>query len=48
MILISHRYHTMEIADHLFGVTMYEPGVSKIVSVELAEYAPENEEQYIS
>jgi len=48
LILISHRYHTMEIADHLFGVTMDEPGVSKIVSVELSEYAPENKEQYIS
>ncbi|MGB3912854.1 MAG: chromosome segregation protein SMC [Thermacetogeniaceae bacterium] len=48
LILISHRYHTMEIADHLFGVTMDEPGVSRIVSVELSEYAPENNEQYIS
>jgi len=48
LILISHRYHTMEIADHLFGVTMDEPGVSKIVSVELSEYSPENKEQYIS
>jgi chromosome segregation protein len=40
LILISHRYQTMEIADHLFGVTMEEPGISKLVSVHLEEYAP--------
>lgn len=48
LILISHRYHTMEIADTLFGVTMNEPGVSKLVSVRLSEFTPEDKEQYIS
>lgn len=49
LILISHRYQTMEIADHLYGVTMEEPGISKLVSVQLEEYAPEQQEQhYIS
>ena len=34
-ILITHNRRTMEIADHLYGVTMEEPGVSKLVSVSL-------------
>jgi chromosome segregation protein len=32
-ILITHNRKTMEIADRLYGVTMEEPGVSKIVAV---------------
>lgn len=36
-IVITHRKPTMELADRLFGVTMEEPGVSKIVSVNLGE-----------
>jgi len=34
-ILITHNRRTMEIADRLYGVTMEEPGVSKLVSVNL-------------
>jgi chromosome segregation protein len=34
-ILITHSRKTMEIADQLYGVTMEEPGVSKLVSVRL-------------
>jgi chromosome segregation protein len=34
-ILITHNRRTMEIADRLYGVTMEEPGVSKLVSVQL-------------
>jgi chromosome segregation protein len=34
-ILITHNRKTMEIADRLYGVTMEEPGVSKLVSLQL-------------
>ena len=34
-IMISHNKRTMAMADVLYGVTMQEPGVSKIVSVRL-------------
>lgn len=34
-ILVTHNRKTMEIADRLYGVTMEEPGVSKLVSVQL-------------
>lgn len=36
-IVITHRKPTMEVVDGLFGVTMEEKGVSKIVSVRLSE-----------
>jgi chromosome segregation protein len=35
-VLITHNKRTMECCDMLYGVTMREPGVSKIVSVEMA------------
>ena len=34
-ILITHKKRTMEYADTLYGITMQESGVSKIVSVSL-------------
>ncbi|MBS1119258.1 MAG: chromosome segregation protein [Deltaproteobacteria bacterium] len=34
-IVITHNKRTMESADNLYGVTMQEPGVSKLVSVNL-------------
>ncbi|MEG1370639.1 MAG: chromosome segregation protein SMC, partial [Carnobacterium sp.] len=36
-IVITHRKGTMEEADVLYGVTMQESGISKIVSVRLEE-----------
>ncbi len=34
-IVITHNKQTMEMADTLYGVTMEEPGVSRLVAVEL-------------
>lgn len=39
-LVITHNKRTMSIADSLFGVTMEEPGVSKLVSVRLGDLQP--------
>lgn len=36
-IFITHNKATMEVAEHLAGVTMHEPGVSRLVDVDVAE-----------
>jgi len=37
-IIITHNKRTMEMADTLYGVTMQEPGVSRLVSVRINEF----------
>ncbi|WP_309567426.1 hypothetical protein [Coxiella-like endosymbiont] len=36
-LLISHNKLTIEMADYLMGVTMQDPGISRIVSVDIKE-----------
>ena len=40
-IVIAHRRGTMEEADVLYGVTMQEKGVSKILTINLNDMAEE-------
>ena len=39
-IIVTHNRISMEIADKLIGITMNEPGVSRSVSVNLADLSP--------
>jgi len=43
-VVITHNKRTMEGSDMLYGVTMEEPGVSKLISVNLTKR--ENSEEY--
>jgi chromosome segregation protein len=43
-VVITHAKRTMEVAASLYGVTMQEPGVSKLVSVRF-QPLPEPAEQ---
>jgi chromosome segregation protein len=47
-ILITHNKRTMEISDALYGVTMEEPGISKLVSVNLREAAAANDDAQVA
>ncbi len=44
-ILITHNKRTMEVVDTLYGVTMEEPGISKLVSVRMKEAVAANTNQ---
>ncbi|MDE2571049.1 MAG: AAA family ATPase, partial [bacterium] len=35
LLVVTHNKKTMELADHIYGVTMREPGISSIVSARL-------------
>ncbi len=39
-ITITHNKRTMEMADALYGITMEEPGCSRVISAKLREIAP--------
>jgi chromosome segregation protein len=43
-ILITHNKRTMEFADTLYGVTMEEPGISKLVQVKMREAVAANDD----
>jgi chromosome segregation protein len=36
-IVVTHNRTTMEAADYIYGITMEEPGVSKVISMQLSE-----------
>lgn len=38
-IVITHNKTTMELCDYLYGVTLEEPGCSKVLSIRLEDYA---------
>ena len=47
-ILITHNKRTMEVVDTLYGVTMEEPGISKLVSVRMHDAAAANTDQQVA
>lgn len=46
-IVITHSKRTMEAAQSLYGVTMQEPGVSKLVSVKFGDAENKKQEQVV-
>jgi len=36
-IVVTHNRTTMGVAQHLYGITMEEAGVSKVISMQFAE-----------
>lgn len=39
-VVITHNRRTMEVLDTIYGISMTEPGVSRLVSVDLSEVPP--------
>ncbi len=44
-IIITHSKRTMGIVDTMYGVTMQEPGISKLVSVRINDFQPMKEDK---
>ena len=42
-IIVTHNKKTMTIGSSIYGVTMEEPGVSRLVSVDMSAYAAGND-----
>ena len=40
-IVITHRHETMELSDVLYGVTMQERGISKVITININDMAKE-------
>jgi chromosome segregation protein len=36
-IVVTHNRSTMGVADYIYGITMEEPGASKVISMQLVE-----------
>ena len=36
-VVVTHNRTTMAVAQHLYGVTMEEAGVTKVISMQLSE-----------
>jgi len=47
IILVTHNKRTMQMAQTLYGVTMEEPGVSKMVSVNLSDFEEDRDEKLV-
>ncbi|MBL8955561.1 MAG: chromosome segregation protein SMC [Myxococcaceae bacterium] len=47
-ILITHNKRTMEIVDNIYGVTMEEPGISKLVTVKIREAVAANDDKVVA
>src|SRR5204863_6052556 len=47
-ILITHNKRTMEVVDNLYGVTMEEPGISKLVTVKLRDAVAANDDKVVA
>src|SRR5712671_1713958 len=47
-IVITHNKRTMEVVDNLYGVTMEEPGISKLVTVKLREAVAANDDKVVA
>jgi len=43
LLLVTHNKKTMELAERMYGVTMSEPGVSRVIGTDLVPAAPEAE-----